>query len=56
MRVSKAISVVCSALVLSLVTAVLFVAAGCGFRVSTQDFPVLRLSNETPTAQEAERH
>jgi hypothetical protein len=55
MRISEAISLVCSVSVLSLV-AILFMA-GCGFRVSTSDFPVFKLSDapETKTAQNAER-
>ncbi len=54
MRVSKAINVFCSLLVLSSVVAVLFVA-GCGFRISASDFPVLKLSNEPTSSQPEER-
>jgi hypothetical protein len=45
MRVSKVIALICALSVLSSV-AFLFVA-GCGFRVSASDFPVLKLANET---------
>jgi hypothetical protein len=51
MRIAKALGVICAMALLSL-TILLFVA-GCGFRVSTSDFPVLKLSNETATVQEA---
>lgn len=53
MRIAKAISLVCSVLVLSSMVAALFVA-GCGFRVSTSDFPALKLSDETKTAHEVD--
>jgi hypothetical protein len=51
MQIAKAINLVCSVLVLSSIVAVLFMA-GCGFRVSTSDFPVLKLSNEAATVHE----
>jgi hypothetical protein len=56
MRISKAISLVCSVSVLSLV-AILFVV-GCGLRVSTSDLPAFGFSNTsgTMTTQYAERH
>ncbi len=50
MQISKAISLVCSLFVLSLF-AILLVAAGCGLRVSSTDFPVLKLSTETRANQ-----
>jgi len=56
MRISKAISLICSVSVLSLVAILLM--AGCGFKVSTSDFPAFRLPNASGTmpAQYAERH
>jgi hypothetical protein len=49
MRVVRAIVLICSVSILSVTTALLLTA--CGFRVSGADFPVLKLSNESNTAQ-----
>jgi hypothetical protein len=55
MRIAKAIGLICAVSVLS--SLALLIVAGCGFRVSTSDFPVFKLSSESgvQTAQDAER-
>jgi hypothetical protein len=54
MRIAKAIGLICAVSVLS--STALLIVAGCGFRVSASDFPVLRLSSSTAQInQDAER-
>jgi hypothetical protein len=54
MRIAKAIGIICAVSVLS--STALLIVAGCGFRVSASDFPVLRLSSSTAQIdQDAER-